>query len=129
MSAIFDFSSLLTVILLLICTCAYLRDMRPTIFDGGQVSCLRACFALLLWKDGNSAEGSKLKNNVEISTQIICSHLPHRYAIVQIPKTGERLKRSGVTGFLWKMSRIGERLSPYVGVSCAITAIHILFFK
>jgi hypothetical protein len=37
MSAIFDFSSLLTVILLLICTCAYLRDMRPTIFDGGKV--------------------------------------------------------------------------------------------
>jgi hypothetical protein len=37
MSAIFDFSSLLTVMLLLICTCAYLRDMRPTIFDGGKV--------------------------------------------------------------------------------------------
>ena len=45
MSAIFDFSSLLTVILLLICTCAYLRDMRPTIFDGGQVRRL-VCFAL-----------------------------------------------------------------------------------
>jgi hypothetical protein len=42
MSAIFDFSSLLTVILLLICTCAYLRDMRPTIFDGGKVS-LKSC--------------------------------------------------------------------------------------
>ena len=40
MSAIFDFSSLLTVILFLICTCAYLRDMRPTIFDGGQVRLL-----------------------------------------------------------------------------------------
>lgn len=64
MSAIFDFSSLLTVILLLICTCAYLRDMRPTIFDGGQVSWLRACYALLLWKDGSSAEGSKLKNAI-----------------------------------------------------------------
>jgi len=33
MSAIFDFSSLLTVLLLLICTCAYIREMRPTIFD------------------------------------------------------------------------------------------------
>lgn len=43
MSAIFDFSSLLTVILFLICTCAYLRDMRPTIFDGGQVSSLHLC--------------------------------------------------------------------------------------
>ena len=131
MSAIFDFSSLLTVILLLICTCAYLRDMRPTIFDGGQVSCLRACFALLLWKDGSSAEGSKLKYAIMLKfLRKLYAHIfTHRYAIVQIPKTGERLKRSGVTGFLWKMSRIGERLSPYVGVSCAIMAIHILFFK
>mmetsp|Transcript_24592 Transcript_24592/g.52992 ORF Transcript_24592/g.52992 Transcript_24592/m.52992 type:complete len:84 (-) Transcript_24592:494-745(-) len=83
MSAIFDFTSLLTVILLLICTCAYLRDMRPTIFDAGQT--------------------------------------------LQPGET--RLKRTGVTGFFWKMSRIGERLSPYVGASCAIMAIHILFFK
>lgn len=37
MSAIFNFSSLLTVLLLVICTCAYLRDLRPTIFDSGQV--------------------------------------------------------------------------------------------
>ncbi|KAL3810199.1 LOW QUALITY PROTEIN: hypothetical protein ACHAXA_001620 [Cyclostephanos tholiformis] len=36
MSAIFDFSSLLTCLLLLIATCTYLRDMRPTIFDSGQ---------------------------------------------------------------------------------------------
>ena len=43
MSAIFDFSSLLTVILLIICTCAYLRDMRPTIFDGGQVRGTEIC--------------------------------------------------------------------------------------
>jgi len=33
MSAIFDFSSLMTVLLLLICTCAYLRELRPTVFD------------------------------------------------------------------------------------------------
>ncbi|KAL7487228.1 hypothetical protein ACHAW6_012840 [Cyclotella cf. meneghiniana] len=83
MSAIFDFSSLLTVILLIICTCAYLREMRPTIFDGGKTL-----------------------------------------------EPGEiRLKRTGATGFFWKMSRIGERLSPYVGASCAIMAVHLLFFK
>ncbi|KAJ8602980.1 hypothetical protein CTAYLR_001488 [Chrysophaeum taylorii] len=33
MSAIFDFSSLITVILLFICTCTYVRAMRSTIFD------------------------------------------------------------------------------------------------
>ena len=33
MSAIFDFSSLMTVILLFICTCTYVRGMRQSIFD------------------------------------------------------------------------------------------------
>jgi len=33
MSAIFDFSSLITVLLLAICTAAYLRELRPGIFD------------------------------------------------------------------------------------------------
>jgi len=37
MSAIFDFSSLLTVILLLICTTAFVREIRPGIYDGGRV--------------------------------------------------------------------------------------------
>mmetsp|Transcript_5318 Transcript_5318/g.7306 ORF Transcript_5318/g.7306 Transcript_5318/m.7306 type:complete len:84 (+) Transcript_5318:51-302(+) len=83
MSAIFDFSSLLTVLLLLICTCAYIRDMRPAIFDGGAVQ-----------------------------------------------EPGKRvMKRPGIPGVLWKLSRIGERLSPYVGASCAIMAVHLLFFK
>mmetsp|Transcript_925 Transcript_925/g.1425 ORF Transcript_925/g.1425 Transcript_925/m.1425 type:complete len:84 (-) Transcript_925:367-618(-) len=83
MSAIFDFSSLLTVLLLLICTCAYLRDLRPTMFDGGQT--------------------------------------------LQPGET--RLKRTGVLGFFWKMSRIGERMSPYVGASCVVMAINLLFLK
>lgn len=34
-SAIFDFSSLVTVILLFIVTCTYLRGFRATIFDNG----------------------------------------------------------------------------------------------
>ncbi|VVD02706.1 protein kish-A [Leptidea sinapis] len=33
MSAIFNFQSLLSVILLLICTCAYLRSFFPSIMD------------------------------------------------------------------------------------------------
>lgn len=32
-SAIFNFQSLLTVILLLICTCAYIRAMAPSLLD------------------------------------------------------------------------------------------------
>lgn len=41
-SAIFNFQSLLTVILLLICTCAYLRAMVPNLLDKnktGYVNC------------------------------------------------------------------------------------------
>jgi len=36
-------------------------------------------------------------------------------------------KRHGVAGFLWKMSRIGERLSPFISISCLFMAVHILF--
>ncbi|XP_014294603.1 protein kish-A isoform X2 [Halyomorpha halys] len=33
MSALFNFNSLLTVVLLLICTCAYLRSLFPSLLD------------------------------------------------------------------------------------------------
>ncbi|XP_044768566.1 protein kish-A-like [Neomonachus schauinslandi] len=33
MSAIFNFQSLVTVILLLICTCAYIRSLAPSLLD------------------------------------------------------------------------------------------------
>ncbi|KAL5007297.1 hypothetical protein ScPMuIL_016103 [Solemya velum] len=33
MSALFNFQSLLTVVLLLICTCAYLRSLAPSLMD------------------------------------------------------------------------------------------------
>ncbi|GMH94454.1 hypothetical protein TrVE_jg4921 [Triparma verrucosa] len=84
MSAIFSFSSLLTVLLLLICTSTYLRAIRPTIFDSSLVA-----------------------NNIP----------------------GGRPKRTGVMGFCWKLSRIGERLSPWVSGACVIMAIHILFLQ
>lgn len=71
MSALFNFQSLLTVVLLLICTCAYIRSIAPRFLD---------------------------KN------------------------------KTGVLGTFWKCARIGERLSPYVAVSCVGMAIVILFF-
>ncbi|XP_023177589.1 protein kish-like [Drosophila hydei] len=70
MSALFNFQSLLSVILLLICTCAYVRPMCPSILDGN--------------------------------------------------KTGMRLA-------LWKLARIGERGSPWVGAACFIMALTVLF--
>ncbi|EDM09996.1 rCG44733, isoform CRA_b [Rattus norvegicus] len=40
MSAIFNFQSLLTVILLLICTCAYVRSLAPSILDRNKTGLL-----------------------------------------------------------------------------------------
>ncbi|XP_059550152.1 protein kish-A isoform X2 [Myotis daubentonii] len=39
-SAIFNFQSLLTVILLLICTCAYIRSMAPSLLDRNKTGLL-----------------------------------------------------------------------------------------
>ena len=86
MSALFDFASLLVVILLFICSTAYLRSIYPTIF-------------------ANKADAS---------------------AAGQSPATP---KHTGFYGIAWKASRIGERLSPYVGLACIVMAFHILFIK
>ncbi|XP_055613314.1 protein kish-A [Uranotaenia lowii] len=40
MSAIFNFQSLLSVILLLICTCAYLRSLLPSLIDRNKTGML-----------------------------------------------------------------------------------------
>ncbi|XP_063980602.1 protein kish-A [Diachasmimorpha longicaudata] len=71
MSALFNFQSLMTVILLLICTCAYIRSAVPSLLDrkkvgmGGifwkcarigerkspyvAVGCLFMAFSILFW--------------------------------------------------------------------------------
>jgi hypothetical protein len=35
--------------------------------------------------------------------------------------------KNGMLGLVWKASRIGERLSPYVSICCVIMALDILF--
>uniref|UniRef100_H2XZI3 Protein kish n=1 Tax=Ciona intestinalis TaxID=7719 RepID=H2XZI3_CIOIN len=70
MVAIFNFQSMLTVVLLMICTCAYVRAMAPSILD---------------------------KN------------------------------KTGFLGIFWKFARIGERLSPYVALSCIAMGLSVLF--
>ncbi|XP_062340188.1 protein kish-A [Osmerus eperlanus] len=40
MSAVFNFQSLLTVILLLICTCAYLHTLAPSLLDKNKTGIL-----------------------------------------------------------------------------------------
>ncbi|KDQ07428.1 hypothetical protein BOTBODRAFT_38832 [Botryobasidium botryosum FD-172 SS1] len=69
MSALFNFQSLLLVLLLLICTCAYVRAVAPGLIDRNK---------------------------------------------------------EGFMGVFYKCARIGERLSPYVAISCVLMAITIL---
>ncbi|KAJ9580395.1 hypothetical protein L9F63_003949 [Diploptera punctata] len=40
MSALFNFQSLLTVVILLICTCAYVRSIFPSLLDRNKVGLL-----------------------------------------------------------------------------------------
>lgn len=79
-SAIFDFSSLVTAILLLIVTCTYLRGFRKTIFDNA-------------------------------------------------PSPDGVIRHEGIMGLCWKFSRIGERKSEWVSLTCLIMAVHLLFIK
>jgi len=69
MSALFNFQSLLLVIILLICTCAYLRAVMPKLVDRNK---------------------------------------------------------EGLMGLFFMCARIGERLSPYVALSCMAMAVKIL---
>lgn len=71
-SALFDFSSFVTVVLLFICACAFLHGKAPRLLDN---------------------------------------------------------HKKGFTGIFWKAARIGERLSPWVGIACVVMGLHTLFIK
>lgn len=99
MSALFDFSSLLVVILLFICATTFARSLYPTIFNDKAIN-----------RDQNNNNNVDGINNNKVSCSLESKH-------------------SGLYGLCWKASRIGERLSPYVAAGCIVMAIHILFFK
>ena len=56
---------------------------------------------------------------------------PTMFDVVAGPGSGEApsTERSGLMGFCWKMSRIGERMSEYVAAACVIMAFYTLFIK
>jgi hypothetical protein len=108
MSAIFDFSSLVTVFVLSICTTTYLRELRPAIFDDMSAA---TTTSNLQQPDNSAADTTTLKSQPPIQR-----HQPHHH-------------RDGMMGFLWKLSRIGERCSPYISIACVLQALNILFWK
>uniref|UniRef100_A0A8V0XRH8 Protein kish n=1 Tax=Gallus gallus TaxID=9031 RepID=A0A8V0XRH8_CHICK len=62
MSAIFNFQSLLTVILLLICTCAYIRSLAPSLLDKNKTGLLG-----IFWKCARIAQLALDKVNVAVT--------------------------------------------------------------
>ncbi|XP_019760195.2 protein kish [Dendroctonus ponderosae] len=44
MSALFNLQSLLTVVLLVICTCSYLKSFFPKVFDKSRTGILKTCW-------------------------------------------------------------------------------------
>ncbi|EFX70219.1 hypothetical protein DAPPUDRAFT_61481, partial [Daphnia pulex] len=50
-SALFNFQSLLTITLLLICTCAYIRSLTPSLLDRNKTG-----FLGLFWKSARIGE-------------------------------------------------------------------------
>ncbi len=95
MSALFDFPSLLVVILLFICCMSYIKRRFPQAFDSQEL-----------------INYNKTNNNNMSGT-----------------RDPNAPTRSGLYSICWKMSRIGDRLSPYVGAACVVMAIHLLFIK
>jgi Protein of unknown function (DUF1242) len=133
MSAIFNFSSLVTALLLSICTTTYLRELRPTIFDGSVIDAAAAAAAAAAAPHQVRPVLPLLASSyfvpVEKMLTVSQSRFSSRCSSLQDMTTNRHKKREGLLGFLWKLSRIGERVSPYVGAACALQAINILFFK
>ena len=105
MSALFDFSSLLTVILLFICTCAFLRSLRVGIFDDPNA------------EPPPAPQASLARSSPSLSLALL------------MPRTARHQKHDGLRGICWKASRIGERASPYVSAMCVMMAVHLLLIK
>ncbi|XP_054544288.1 protein kish-A isoform X1 [Talpa occidentalis] len=71
MSAIFNFQSLLTVILLLICTCAYIRSLAPSILDRNKTGLLG-----IFWKCARIG-----KCLYVISTYLVINYTPVEFHV------------------------------------------------
>ena len=106
--AIFNFSSVLTVLLLFVSTCTFLRALNPNIFE-----------APVQGGTGHSQpEGVGGPGEQD------------RFSMQPPTPSGEAhsLKRDGWRGFLWKASRVGERKSEYVAGGMLVLAVYLLLF-
>ncbi|KAB5545177.1 hypothetical protein DKX38_013289 [Salix brachista] len=144
MSALFNFHSFLTVVLLGICTCTFVKMHFPAILEQrtGYIHFFTYCFfcgsicvadvwtlksALLIAYNNTNSMRSLLKG-------LLGSKIHKEFISVASLKI--------FRGFFWKAARIGlglvmrreretdtcERLSPWVAVGCITMGVSIIFF-
>ena len=94
MSALFDFKAFLTVVILTICTCTYVKSKFPSLLND------RTGFRGLFWKAARIGDALHTLN---------ANIVPCLYTPEQLPAAA------------------GERLSPWVAVSCIVMGLTTLF--
>ncbi len=97
-SALFNFQSLLLVILLFICTCAYMRATAPGLVDRNKQGFLGLFF-----------KGARIGELVLREIALACWNGGSPHSV------------------LTRSSHTGERLSPYVSLACIIMAGYMVF--
>ena len=120
MSALFDFKAFLTVVLLTICTCTYIKAKFPSLLND------RTGFRGLFWKAARIGVGS-MRACTDIS-----SWQQHMEKIGRNLRCLHGVKRQLMLCFACSLTcdlsmLTGERLSPWVALSCIIMGLTTLF--
>ena len=111
MSALFDFNAFLTVVLLTVCTCTYIKLKAPAVL-AQKTGCAPCC-----------RSASPIPSVQRVAGQLCTEYWPPKPALTEAPHALIIRFR----GFFWKAARVGERLSPWVGLGCFVMGLVVLF--
>lgn len=109
-TALFNFQSLLLVILLIICTSTYAHSVVPGIMDRHQ--------------NGYACPSLQCSSS---TTMRCCGYKTHIrvFSKAAVANAVGVVRKTSVLGIFWKCARVGERLSPYVSLCCIAMAVSI----
>ena len=121
MSALFDFKAFLTVVLLTICTCTYIKAKFPSLLND------RTGFRGLFWK------AARIGKQCWQMTDLSCCPLGGCSCVsIHMSRDGCHLNALSVA--VWSLicatvrcHCTGERLSPWVALSCIIMGLTTVF--
>jgi hypothetical protein len=125
-SAIFNFSSLLVVILLIICTCAYIHQHYPSLMDRNKQGSASPPFRRRFLPSFDSLP-SKF-NEKHFFQQYRMLGTFWKAARIGSLLSGHLLIFSCILSHLFSSNTFsGERLSPYVAIFCIAMGFVVLF--